>query len=300
MASVRGSYASWSGAARFVTTGLLWVLLAVPAAAAPRAPRDQNPATATPPPPVSDPDRQLNLAEPDFTLGALPTTLRMPAGTFAFRLTHRFARPIASGSAGDFFADFFGFDGAARIGLELRYGIRPGTQVTVHRTNNRAIQLLGQQQLMGQREGRPLSIDAVVAVEGSDNFSEDFGTTIAGVVSHRIKTRATLYVEPIMVFNANPAEALNAEPDYTVVLGVGGRLRLGESKVYIVAEVAPRLGGYQPGVDHASFGLERRAGGHLFQITVSNALGTTLRQVAQGGFDRRDWFIGFNLSRRFF
>jgi hypothetical protein len=282
-----------------LTAGLLWVLAATPAGAAPLDPLGQDPATP-PPAAVSDPDRQLNLAEPDFTLGALPSTLRMPAGTFAFRLTHRFARPIASGSAGDFFADFFGFDGAARIGLELRYGIRRGTQVNVHRTNNRAIQFLGQQQLMGQREGRPLSIDAIVAVEGSDNFSEDFGTTVAGVVSHQIKTRAALYAEPIVVFNSNPFEALNAEPDYTVVLGLGGRLRLGQSKVYIVAEVAPRLAGFQPGVDHASIGLERRAGGHLFQITLSNALGTTLRQVAQGGLDRRDWFIGFNLSRRFF
>jgi len=299
MASVRGSYASGSGARHLLTAGLLWVLAATPAVAAPLAPFGQDPATP-PPLAVSDPDRQLNLAEPDFTLGALPSTLRMPAGTFAFRLTHRFARPIASGSAGEFFADFFGFDGAARIGLELRYGIRRGTQVNVHRTNNRAIQFLGQQQLMGQREGRPLSIDAIAAVEGSDNFSENFGTTVAGVVSHQIKMRAALYVEPIVVFNSNPFEALNAEPDYTVVLGLGGRLRLGQSKVYIVAEVAPRLAGFQPGVDHASIGLERRAGGHLFQITLSNALGTTLRQVAQGGLDRRDWFIGFNLSRRFF
>jgi hypothetical protein len=299
MASVRGSYARGSGARHLLTAGLLWVLAATPAGAAPLDPFGQDPATP-PPAAVSDPDRQLNLAEPDFTLGALPSTLRMPAGTFAFRLTHRFARPIASGSVGDFFADFFGMDGAARIGLELRYGIRRGTQVNVHRTNNRAIQFLGQQQLMGQREGRPLSIDAIVAVEGSDNFSEDFGTTVAGVVSHQIKARAALYVEPIVVFNANPFEALNAEPDYTVVLGLGGRLRLGQSKVYIVAEVAPRLAGFQPGVDHASIGLERRAGGHLFQITLSNALGTTLRQVAQGGLDRRDWFIGFNLSRRFF
>ena len=87
-------------------------------------------------------------AEPEFTLSALPTTLRMPARGFAFRLTHRFSRPIASGSAGDFFADFFGMDGAAKIGLELRYGLAPGTQIAVHRTNDRTIQLVAQHQFL--------------------------------------------------------------------------------------------------------------------------------------------------------
>src|SRR5580765_1101575 len=73
-------------------------------------------APATPAQSGPDPDLQLVPAEPDFTISALPTTLRMPAGKLSFRLTHRFTRPIASGSVGDFFADFFGFDSAAQIG----------------------------------------------------------------------------------------------------------------------------------------------------------------------------------------
>src|SRR5262245_8041220 len=69
-------------------------------------------AQATPPPASAaqqqaepDPDLQLKPGQPDFTLSALPTTLRMPSHKFAFRITHRFTRPIASGSVGDFFAD---------------------------------------------------------------------------------------------------------------------------------------------------------------------------------------------------
>jgi hypothetical protein len=57
-----------------------------------------------------DADLQVNPAEPDFTLSALPTTLRMPSRKFAFRLTHRFSRPIASGSTGEVFADFFQYE----------------------------------------------------------------------------------------------------------------------------------------------------------------------------------------------
>ena len=39
---------------------------------------------------------------------------------------------------------------------------------------------------------------------------------------------------------------------------------------------------------------------YLFQINFSNGIGTTLANVARGGTARDDWYIGFNLSRKFF
>ena len=42
------------------------------------------------------------------------------------------------------------------------------------------------------------------------------------------------------------------------------------------------------------------AGGHSFQINVSNGFGTTLGQLAGGGVSYDDWYIGFNISRKFF
>jgi hypothetical protein len=47
-----------------------------------------------------------------------------------------------------------------------------------------------------------------------------------------------------------------------------------------------------------SFGVEMRAGGHAFQLNFSRGLATTLAQVARGGTED-DWFIGFNISRKF-
>ena len=41
-----------------------------------------------------DPDLEVNVSQPDFTLQDLPTNLRLPRGKFAFRVTHRFARPL--------------------------------------------------------------------------------------------------------------------------------------------------------------------------------------------------------------
>ncbi len=69
---------------------------------------------------------------------------------------------------------------------------------------------------------------------------------------------------------------------------------------YVVAEYAPRLAGYDPDTAHISFGVEGRAGGHLFQINFSNDFATTYGQIARGALNNDDWFIGFNISRKFF
>jgi hypothetical protein len=49
-----------------------------------------------------------------------------------------------------------------------------------------------------------------------------------------------------------------------------------------------------------TFGLEKRLGGHVFQVNFSNSLATTMAEMARGASNDSDWFLGFNLSRRFF
>jgi len=282
---------------------VIWALVAClvgPAVAHGQTPPDPPAASESPAAAQIDPDLRIDLVETDFTLAALPTVLRMPAGKFTFRLTHRFSRPIAAGDAGDFFADLFGFDSSARIGLEVRYGIRPGTQMTFYRTNDRSIQFLGQHEIVRQSESMPLTVHALAAIDGANNFSEDFAASIGAVLARQVGGQAKVYVEPIMVLNARPDAAGAGDDDHTLLLGLGTRLRLGGSSVYVVAEAAPRLAGYDPGVDHVSLAIEKQQGGHVFQLTVSRGLGTSLRQLALGGPAEDDWFIGFNMTRRFF
>ena len=91
----------------------------------------------------------VDAIEPDFNIITLPTTLRLPHNTFAFRLTHRFSRPLDGGSGfGNLLEDFFGFDSPAFIGLGLRYGIAPGAQVGIYRNNNKNIQIFGRYNLL--------------------------------------------------------------------------------------------------------------------------------------------------------
>ena len=46
-------------------------------------------------------DAVLKPAEPDFTLVSLPTSLRLPKFKSAFRVTHRFGRPLGDGDFAD-------------------------------------------------------------------------------------------------------------------------------------------------------------------------------------------------------
>jgi hypothetical protein len=250
------------------------------------------------PPERADPDGRVDPLQPDFNLAALPTTLRMPQGKWAFRVTHRFTRSLGRGDFGDLLEDFFGFDGGAQIGLEVRYGLLPGTQIGIHRTSDRTIQIFGQQNLLNERGGRPLGLDVLVTLEGDDNLREHHQSAIGVVLSRSVARRATVYAEPIVVVNSNPFDVAGTDGS-TMLLGFGTRIRVRPS-MYLVGEISPRIGGYDPLVNQISFGLEGRAGGHMFQVNVSNGLGTTLGQLARGGFTDDDWYIGFNIMRKFF
>ena len=244
----------------------------------------------------NNPDVRIDPLQPDFNLAALPTTLRMPGGKWAFRVTHRFTRNLGQGDFGDLASDLFGLDGGGQIGLEVRMGLRDGTQLGIHRTSDRAIQVFLQHNILDQRGGDRFGLDAIVTLEGDDNLSEHLQSALGVAMSKAVATRATVYVEPLVVFNANPFETGD---EHTLMLGLGGRVRVTRS-MYLMAEITPRLTGYDPDANQVTFGVESRAGGHLFQINVGNGLGTTFGQLARGGTAYDQWFLGFNISRKFF
>ena len=260
----------------------------------PAAGGTQQPAAAEP----QDNDRAVDPAQPDFTLIALPTTLRIPRFASSFRVTHRFTRPLGQGDFGDLVADGFGIDNGARIGLEYRFGIMSGTQLVFHRTSDRTIQFALQQQVVRQGHGLPVTIDALVTAEGTNNFKDSYSPAVGAVVSRTIARHGALYFEPIWINNTNSRPSELVDDNDTIVLGVGARLRV-RPTVYLVAEAAPRFG-YKPDVAHVSFAIEKRAGGHAFQLNFSNSFGTTLAQVARGGATNDNWYMGFNISRKFF
>lgn len=259
-----------------------------------------QPASPPPAPAQDDPDRDINRAQPDFTLVALPTTLRMPRYKSSFRVTHRFGRPLGQGDFGDLLSDLFGLDSGAVIGLEYRFGLFRGAQVGIHRTSStKTIQFMGQYDLKRQSDTFPIGLDALAAIEGVDNFQESYSPTLGVLLSREIGDHGALYVEPMWVNNSNPQPEELIDDNDTFVIGLGARLRF-RPTVYAVVEASPRVGGFDPGVTLVSFGIEKRSGGHLFQLNFSNGLATTFAQIARGGFEGNDWHIGFNISRKFY
>ena len=280
----------------FRTITLAVVLLATTALSA----AAQDPASTAPPQaPAAPSDRAVDPSQPDFTLIALPTTLRMPKFASAFRVTHRFTRALGNGDFGDLVGDAFGLDGGAQIGLEYRFGIMSGTQVGVHRTNDRTIAFFAQHQLFQQGEGKPVGIDILGAIDGADNFSEHFSPAIGAVISRTLGKHGALYAHPIWINNTNSLPSELIDHNNTVILGLGARLRV-RPTVYVVVEAAPRVAGNDPDATQIAFALEKRAGGHAFQINFSNNLATTLAPIARGGLDYDTWYLGFNISRKFF
>jgi len=97
------------------------------AQATPAAPANSEDSAAQKPK-DDDPDRDFNRSQPDFVIVNLPTTLRLPKFKSAFRVTHRFGRPLGQGSFRHLAEDLFGLDSVAQIGLEYRLGLLRGLQ----------------------------------------------------------------------------------------------------------------------------------------------------------------------------
>jgi hypothetical protein len=241
-------------------------------------------------------DGELVLAEPDFRVLNLPSTLRLPVRGSSFQLTHRFNGNLRQGGFDDNAGNLFGLDQGAVVGFEYRFGIARHLQGAVYRTGmDKTIQFSGKYDAMRQGGLIPVSVSALVSVEGADNFQERYSPALGAAVSRTIADRLGVYATPVWVHNS--AATLNIDRD-TFFVGVGGRARV-SSTVYLVGEVIPRVSGYGPDKPAFGFAIEKRAGGHLFQLNVGNGQGTTFGQLARGGF-ADSLYLGFNLARKFF
>jgi hypothetical protein len=254
-------------------------------------------AAAQTPAPAADPDdAEPVLAEPDFRVLNLPSTLRLPRFASSFQLTHRFNGNLRQGTFAGNAGNLFGLDQGASVGFEYRFGIARHLQAAVYRTAiDKTFQFYGKYDAVRQRGSLPVSLSALVSVEGADNFQEDYSPALGVTVSHMAADRVAVYATPMWVHNT--AAALDVDRD-TFFVGIGGRVRV-SATVYLVAEIAPRATGYRP--DNAAYGfaIEKRAGGHLFQLNFNNGQGTTFGQLARGGFTD-SLYLGFNLARKFF
>ena len=283
--------------ATFVICAFVVIFAAAPPAAAWTASADQEPQAQTPATPAPAPDVSLpRPIEPDYRLINLPTTVPLPRWRSNFQLTHRFAGNLRRGDFGFQASNLFGIDQGAMVGFEYRIAVARRLQTAVYRaTLDKTFQFHGQYDAMRQGASMPVSVSAVVSVEGADNFQEHHAPAVGAVASRAFADTLAVYVAPMWVHNT--AAVLGLDRD-TGFLGLGTRVRLSRS-VFVVAEVTPRVGGYAPSQPEFGFAVEKRLGGHVFQVNITNTVGTTYAQTARGG-SPESLYLGFNLSRKFF
>jgi len=299
--------------ATVASTAALLSILATTAAAqqsgdAPVAAPAASPAaaTATAKPEIVD-DMSIDPAQPDFTVINLPTTLRMPRWKGAVRISHRFTRSISDGSFGDLLADGLGTDFGSVIGLEFRFGLPFGAQVAAFRTSQKTVEFFTEKEVVPQGKQLPIGISAFASLEGSNNFDSPHAGSIGLVASRKLGERGAVYVQPVAVRNTNPTLLPSEDRDErgnriayrdTTIVGLGARISVIRN-LYLTGEYAPRVGGFR-GPAMKAFAVEKIIGGHAFQLNFSNGLGLSLADVARGTSSDDHWYLGFNLSRKFY
>ena len=85
-----------------------------------------------------------------------------------------------------------------------------------------------------------------------------------------------------------------------MLAGLGARVRFARNSLPVRRRRRRAWRASTPASTLISFGFEQRYGGHVFQLNFSNGFATTLAQVARGGTANEDWYLGFNLIRKFF
>jgi hypothetical protein len=245
-----------------------------------------------------DDDAVLDPAEPDYTVINLPTTMVLPKHKSNFRLTHRFNGNLMSGTFGQNAGNLFGLDQGAVIAFEYRYAPIRFAEVVFHRSAYaKTIQFSGKYDAIRPSASWPIAISALVSVEGTDNFHQQYATAVGAVLSSRVAGRFAAYASPIWVDNTTAAIA-GTPTQSTFYLGLAGRARV-FGTTYLVGELTPRLNGYAPGQMEYGFGIEKRVGGHMFSLTFTNTDATTFSQIARGGASHA-LYLGFNLGRKFY
>jgi mono/diheme cytochrome c family protein len=237
-----------------------------------------------------------------LTLANLPTDTPMESGRFLFRVAHRFFPAVDTG-----WDTFFGLDGPGAILLGFGYGLSDRLSVTLGRTNQfQEWDLAFHYKALDQDESLPFGAAvhagaslATSAFPDRTVFSaRNFRVHGELSLTCRLSKRISLLAVPAFVSNPDLRDAGRAG---TFAVGLGGRWMFLDG-LALFGEWVPVLAGYSAGANGWAIGLEKKIGGHVFQVFVLNAVGSTPGQYLPGP-DMRDQDnhlrIGFNIYRVF-
>ncbi len=240
----------------------------------------------------------------------IPTTRMVDAGNWLFLIEHRFFPKINDG-----YNAFWGLDGPANIFLNLGYAFTDNLFVNLGRSNISAdVELDVRYGLKRQYPGDKLPFAAAAQISGNWDSqkvagknrwrSEALKLAAQVMLSHQVTEGVAAIITPGILFNPN--SDISGE-DPMITIGLGGKAHFYKS-LSLIGEWVPIVSGYTLTSIRGQYnrfdtwggGLEIYVGGHVFQIVVTNSVGTTTDQYLRGGDLRLqdgDMRLGFNIFR---
>jgi hypothetical protein len=231
----------------------------------------------------------------------LPTVQSIDKGLFLFRISHRFLETIGSGTR-----TFFGLDSPSQILIGFGYGISDRLGVSLSRANIDQDVEVGLSWLALSQNGTgelPFSASlhvsanlTTLARDGRSLFdAANAGFNFAVSLAHQFSNRISLLLVPAYASNTS-----HGDPSVrgTLSLGIGGRFMVLDD-LSLIGEWTPVLSGLKAERNGWGFGIEKKIGGHVFQLFFLNSKGLTTDQVLPGGDLRSDVRLGFNIFRSF-
>jgi hypothetical protein len=132
----------------------------------------------------------------------------------------------------------------------------------------------------------------------AEDWSGRFRANALLSVSHQVSDRLSFLLVPGFCSNTN---FWDPDSEGTFSLGIGGRFMVFDD-LSLIAEWVPVLAGYKNLADSWGVGVEKKIGGHVFQVFITDSLGITASQFLPGGdllLGDGDFRLGFNIFRSF-
>ena len=241
-----------------------------------------------------------------FKLINFETTKLVPKKHLDFVVAHRF------GSIENGFDDLFGLDFASTR-IQFLYGITDNFNVSFSRSGfETTYDFATKYRIVSQQNGGlPFTINgyhllAINTQLDKDNFSDfsfanRLGYTSQLIIAHKFSSKASFQISPTLLYEG--LTFTEDEDNLQYAIGFGGRV-LFTKRLAFIADYGLHLNraSSSPFNNPLAIGLEIETGGHVFQLTFSNAQGlfeNAFINRAEGSWEDLDIFFGFNLNRTF-
>jgi hypothetical protein len=234
----------------------------------------------------------------------LPTDQSIGKSKFLFQISHRYFPAVEEG-----YDAFYGLDGPAVIQFGLGYGISDNLSLSLSRSNRfKEVNLTLKWLFFHQSETNALPFSAALSIGGalvtesepgkntlrSENLK--FITQLS--LSHQFSDSLSVLLVPSYSSNTNHWEEAS---EGTLALGLGARYMFLDDLSFL-GEWIPVIVGYKADSWGWGLGIEKKIGGHVFQVFITNSIGMTSAQYLPGGnlklFDG-EFRFGFNIFRWF-